>query len=572
MLISLKILIEVLKKYMPRKVRFFTVIAASALLSGGIFISAPQAQQITPEALLNEQAGVRGTIQHSLSSKEVRKTFKDVRALETFYLNRSYKPYWVNKSRTKSNGHDLVQIIEKSWIHGLNPYSYHLEKIHALTDTEDQSDLADLDVLLSDAYVRLGQDLTGIRVDPKFMKSHKRFWKASLPADELLGFLEEKRNIERLVDSFEPKGQTYKRVQKELLSQIGREPEPYEVVLPIKIKGLLNPMRRDDRVPDLRLRLGAGGPQTQDEFLYDDKLAAAVIRFQRENGLKDDGVVGPQTLDILNRTRGQKIEQLIANLERLRWVEEDKPDKFVVVNVPSARLWAVEDNRVAFEMPVIVGRKNRPTNIFQTEIHGVRLNPDWTVPPTIKKDDILPKLMENPDYLTSKGMQLISGRGKDAMTLDPMAFDWENISPKELRDLRMVQMPGAHNPLGRVRVLMPNSYNIYLHDTNERHYFERANRAASSGCVRMEDPERMANFILKERSGWDEHDLGQRLADGKKRDIFIAEPIPVYLLYYTVWINDLGRFVYGQDLYQFDKSLIKRLKDIDGFFIPVDNT
>ncbi len=557
---------------MPRKIRFYTVVVASVLLSGVSFVPVTQGQEVTAEQLLNVQAGVSGTIQHTLTSKAARRAFQDHEALQTFYLNRSYQPYWVSKSRPKSNARDLVEIIENSWIHGLNPYSYHLENIHKLIGEKDEANLGDLDVLLSDAYVRIGQDLTGIRVNPSFMKSHKRYWRAPLTAEYLLERLDKERDVEELVDSLEPQGQTYKHIQKELFAQIRKEPEPYERVLPIKFRGLLNPMERDESVPDLRLRLDVDGPQTDDEFLYDDALAAAVIRFQRENGLKDDGVVGPQTLDILNRSREQKILQLIANLERLRWVEEEKPDKFVVVNVPSAMLWAVEDGRVAFEMPVIVGRKKRPTNIFRTEIHGVRVNPDWTVPPTIKKDDILPKLQEDPEYLTNKGMQLISGRGKDAMTLDPLAFDWENISLEELKELRMVQVPGAHNPLGRIRVLMPNSYNIYLHDTNERHYFERANRAASSGCVRLKDPDRMANFILKERKGWDEYDLAERLQDGKTRDIFINDPIPVYLLYYTVWINDSGEMVYGQDLYQFDKNLIKMLRDIDGFFIPVDNT
>ncbi|MEZ5813716.1 MAG: L,D-transpeptidase family protein [Alphaproteobacteria bacterium] len=557
---------------MQRLIRFYIPFVFCALLFGGGFAPKAFAQQISSESLLRVQSGIKGSIQQVLGLNSARKSFKDVQALEGFYLARGYKPYWVNKSRVQSNARDFVEILEQSWKHGLNPYSYHLERVYALMEGGDQDALAELEVLLSDAYVRLGQDLTGIRVDPRFMKSHSRYWRAPFTAEYFLGRLGQERDVERLVRSLEPKGKTYARIQEELVRQIRKEPEPYEAVLPIRLGRLLRPMQRHERVPDLRLRLGVEGPQTEDPLLYDDRLAAAVIRFQRENSLKDDGVLGPQTLDILNRSREQKIEQLIANLERIRWVEEDKPEKFVLVNVPSATLWAVEDGRVAFEMPVIVGRKKRPTNIFRAEIHGVRFNPDWTVPPTIKKDDILPKLQEDPEYLTNKGMQLISGVGEAAVTLDPLAFDWENITQEELKDLRMVQVPGAHNPLGQIRVLMPNSYNIYLHDTNEPQYFERASRAASSGCVRMKDPERMANFILQGRKGWDERDLPEVLADGKTHDLFIPEPIPVYMLYYTVWINDQGDLVYGQDLYQFDEDLIKMLKNIDGFLIPVDNT
>ena len=548
----------------------------SFLLAGILFVNTPvtvYAQtDVSAETLLNVQAGVSGTIQNTLTSGVGAKKLKDVKALSEFYAQRNYQPYWVGQYRPKSSARELVRLLEKSWQHGLNPYSYHLEELHLLQDQNDQEHLADMDVLLTDALVRLGQDLSGIRVDPRFMRSHPRYWRAPYTADHLLGMLDQERNVGRLVESLEPKGQTYRRLQKEFMRLLEQEPEAYEAVLPIRLSGLLRPNQRDKRVPDLRVRLGVDGPQTEDEFLYDDKLAAAVIRFQRQNGLKDDGIVGKQTLVILNQSREQKILQIVANLERLRWVEEEKPEKFVVVNIPSAMLWAVDDGKVEFEMPVIVGRKKRATNIFRTEITGVRFNPDWTVPPTIKKDDILPKLREDPEYLNHKGMQLISGRGKEAMTLDPLAFDWENITQEELKELRMVQIPGSHNPLGRIRVLMPNGYNIYLHDTNERHYFERANRAASSGCIRMKDPERMANFIMKEKNGWDEYSANTLIQTGKMRDVFIQETIPVYLLYYTVWLNDSGEVVYGNDLYEFDAHLIKMLRDIDGFFIPVDNT
>ncbi|MCB1651440.1 MAG: L,D-transpeptidase family protein, partial [Alphaproteobacteria bacterium] len=308
-----------------------------------------------------------------------------------------------------------------------------------------------------------------------------------------------------------------------------------------------------------------------DPYIYDDRLSAAVIEFQKQNGLKPDGIVGSQTLEILNKTNKQKIGQIIANLERLRWVEENKPDKFVVVNIPSATLWAVDGGKVQFEMPVIVGRKKRPTNTFVAQITGVRFNPTWTVPPTIKKEDILPKLKEDPEYLSSKGMELVSGVGENALTIDPASVDWAAISEDDLKQFNMVQTPGSHNPLGQIRVLMPNRYNIYLHDTNERGYFSRASRAASSGCVRLKEPKKMADFIMRSGKSWNDAQMESLLGAGKMRDVFIKNPIPVYLLYYTVWINEKGELVYGNDLYGYDKKLIKMLSDIDGILIPVDN-
>jgi murein L,D-transpeptidase YcbB/YkuD len=252
-------------------------------------------------------------------------------------------------------------------------------------------------------------------------------------------------------------------------------------------------------------------------------------------------------------------------------VDENKPDKFVVVNIPSATLWAVEGGKVAFEMPVIVGRTKRPTNMFITEIQGVRFNPNWTVPPTIKRDDILPKLQADPEYLTHKGMELIGLTDQGRVSLDPASIDWSTITAEDLQSLRFVQDAGNNNPLGRVRVLMPNAYNIYLHDTNEKYYFDRSQRAVSSGCVRMKDPELMAEFIMKNRSSWEDGDMEAMFAHGKTRDVSIDTPIPVYLLYYTVWVNQKGDLVYGNDLYNHDESLIKMLSELDGIFIPVNN-
>ncbi len=568
---------------MPRihKKRYPLYLSVAAVLSIGtsVYSSSVFADRlatydgVSAEALLTQKAGVDGALEALVHSKEVKAFLSNHKALVDFYTAREFEPMWVGSNRVKSSGKDMFELVEESWLHGLNPYAYHMEALSARMNERGQDNLAYVELLLTDAYLRLGHDLSGIRVNPARFKSHKRFWKQPLSSDVLLSNLQQYgRDIDGLVNGYAPRGQTYKALQKELEALAGAEPEPYEAFLPIRPRGLLKPFERDQAVPALRVRLGIDAPQTEDELLYDDQLAAAVIKFQRDNDLTDDGLVGKQTLEILNKSRKDRINQLIANLERLRWVEDEKPEDFVVVNVPSATLWAIEDNRVAFEMPVIVGRSKRPTNIFRTEITGLRLNPDWTVPPTIKKEDIVPKLQEDPEYLMQKGMQLISGRGEGAMTLDPASMDWTEVSEEELTALRMVQVPGRNNPLGLYRVHMPNSYNIYLHDTNEKYLFDRASRAVSSGCIRMKDPERMAHFIMKQRPGWSQDRHDRILASAEKTDLYIRDPIPVYILYYTAWLDSSGRIIYGQDLYDFDRNLIKMLRDIDGIFIPVDNT
>ncbi len=258
-------------------------------------------------------------------------------------------------------------------------------------------------------------------------------------------------------------------------------------------------------------------------------------------------------------------------MERLRWVADEKPNRFIVVNIPSATLWAIEEGQVAFEMPVVIGRKKRETLSFVTTIHGVRFNPTWTVPPTIKKEDIVPQLIENPGYLADKGMELYDGYGKDAPTLDPSVVDWANITESEMKGLRMVQIPGAHNPLGRIRVLMPNSHNIYLHDTNDKSLFWRADRAKSSGCVRLKDPEKVAEFVMKAKNSWNEKSLKKMLDKPKTSDIYTSERMPVYLLYYTTWIGDKGQIVYGYDVYDKDRELLQLIEKLDGIPFIRDN-
>jgi murein L,D-transpeptidase YcbB/YkuD len=258
----------------------------------------------------------------------------------------------------------------------------------------------------------------------------------------------------------------------------------------------------------------------------------------------------------MNKTPQEKFYQIIANLERLRWLEDNKPGKYVLVNIPSSTLWAVENEQVVHEMPVVVGRKDRPTLSFITEITGVRFNPTWTVPPTIKRKDYLPMLRENPMSLAEKGIDL----RYEGQSIDPNSVNWVNFPEDELPNLQMVQGPGDTNPLGHIRILMPNQYNIYLHDTTTPEYFQASERMFSSGCVRVKEPASLATFILKENQNWSDTFIEDKLATGKTADIATSRKIPVYLLYLTTWLNDDGSLSYGPDIYEWDKLILEELK------------
>lgn len=536
---------------------------------------------ICPSAMAAEKSaadGYQGEYSEK-SSEPAQLVLLDRPAIENFYAQRNGEPVWLKGNRLNKRAALLIKAIQNSWTHGLNPETYHWNRIFEITGAKasagkrlplKQETIMFFELMLTDSFVRYVRDLSGMRIDAQSLEMEASHWRQRLDTQTVLSLLNDESDFEGLLIRVQPQGATYKALQSELKTLLKKwQDDPEAQLEPIRISGALSPGKSHPEVPKLRRRLGLSEPsKKENSLIYDSKLEQAVKKFQAEKGLKDDGVIGSKTLYSLNQNLLDKIDQVIVNLERLRWMPSESASKLVMVNLPSATLWALEDGQVKLEMPVIVGRPKRATLSFRTEITGVRFNPDWTVPPTIQKEDILPKLIDDPGYLVDKGMEIYDGYGKDAQTLDPMTTDWAAMTPGEYKTLRLVQIPGAQNPLGRIRILMPNKHNIYLHDTNDRKLFGRSDRAQSSGCIRLQDPEKLANFILFEREGWSDGQLKKYLENKKTKDIMIPHHIPVYLLYYTAWIGPEGQVVFGEDIYSRDKKLFQELEKINGIFIP----
>lgn len=496
-----------------------------------------------------------------------RSDFADRPAIEAFYEQRGHELAWTSSSIFGSNkAEDIVSVLEDSWKHGLNPERYNIVAIKALMEDPKGKNKYQLELILSDAIIKYGRDLTGMRVDPRAIGQRSKYWRQPLLGIDILNHVSKQSDAEDALESLAPKGQLYKSLQKNLV-ELYKTIENPEADVKVRVTGLLKPGQVNNAVRVIRARMGMSALTAPNGVnYYDDDLAQAVMAFQRSRGVRPDGIIGPQTAKLMNITRDDKINQILVNLERLRWVEPEKPSRYVMVNVPAARLWAVNNGKVALEMPVIVGRKKRPTKIFSTTINGIRFNPTWTVPPTIKKDDYLPKLRADPYYLSDRGIELMNGN----MTVDPGTVDWVNASWADVNQMRMVQGSGNRNPLGRVRVLMNNPYNIYLHDTPSKAAFKRDNRALSSGCIRMEDSEALADFVLTTNKGWSTERKKRLLNRGKQIDIIAENPMPVYLLYQTIWLGDQGQLVYGHDLYGHDGVLLNALKKKNAVTFPVD--
>lgn len=515
----------------------------------------------------NSSMILKAGITQALENQKVGEvSLMDRPGMKAFYEARDFEAAWVEGGLFTSRKADaIVETLEESWRHALNPNDYHVEILRPLLETAKGAERYELDLLLSDALVRYGRDLTGMRVNPKSIGQRSKYWRQPLRGIDILDYVAKSSDVEGALRDLAPQGKLYKALQKELITLYNTNENLDQK--PVYVKGILKPGQARNAVRGIRERMGFNpgyGPQGVN--VYDDDLAQAVMAFQKAHGLKPDGIIGPQTVNLMNITREDKINQILVNLERLRWVEPNKPSRYVMVNVPAARLWAVEDNNVKLEMPVVVGRKKRQTKIFSTTIKGIRLNPTWTVPPTIKKDDYLPKLRQDPYYLSDRGIELMDG----GMTVDPGTVDWGQATWTDVNQMRMVQGSGRRNPLGLVRVLMSNPYNIYLHDTPSKSLFKLENRALSSGCVRMKDAEAFADFVLEPNKNWSKERKERLFARGKQIDIIADQPLPVYILYQTVWLGDRGQLVYGHDIYGQDRTLLDALKRQNAIVFPKD--
>ncbi|MEM6811769.1 MAG: L,D-transpeptidase family protein [Pseudomonadota bacterium] len=491
------------------------------------------------------------------------------KALQKVYEENNYQPLWMTGSRKDFRLlNDFYELFLDSWVHGFNPGKYHTPSIYnSLAKIKEGKTLDDkikADIILSDAIIKFGQDLTGTRINPrKLGYNSKSIRKPGDPA-ALLQYILSSRNPVNSLRGLAPKSNFYKALQSELILLYQN---PDDDVKPIKVGRLIKPRSSHGAIPAIRERLGVSDQNLMHEAnFYDDLLSKRVIEFQKKNGLKPDGVIGPATMRILNMNDEDRIKQIIVNMERARWELDDASSRYIMVNIPNQTLFAVDNGRTKIQMPIVIGRTDRPTNSFQTNIDGVRFNPTWTIPRTIKREDFISKLKEDPNYLMDRGINLYYEREQ----IDSTLVDWNALPEEEYSSYRMVQGSGLNNPLGRFRILMPNPYNIYLHDTPQKSVFQRTNRALSSGCIRLQDAEKVVDFILQDKNGWSEERKQDILDAGKMRDIFLENPIPVYLNYQTMWFDDKNKLVYGPDVYKEDINLFSALKSQNDVYLPSD--
>jgi murein L,D-transpeptidase YcbB/YkuD len=334
---------------------------------------------------------------------------------------------------------------------------------------------------------------------------------------------------------------------------------------PVPAGPTLKPGASDPRVLALRTRLIAdgdlAGAAAPDPLSYDAALEAAVKAFQARHGLDTDGSVGPGTLAALNVPIDARIRTLRVNLERGRWLLNDLEPTFVVVNVAGYRVNYIRDGQLVWSARAQVGKAYRATPIFRSRLTYLVLNPTWTVPPSILENDILPAQRRDPSTLARKGLEVIDAQGR---RVPESSVDWANATPRNFRYM-LRQPPGPDNALGRVKFMFPNSYSVYLHDTPSRNLFEKSDRAFSSGCIRVEDPLRLAELLLQGQRPWNRVAIDSVIQAGKTRNVTLAHAIPVLLSYWTAWVDRDGTLQLRPDIYGRDMKVAAGLEMPFGF-------
>jgi L,D-transpeptidase YcbB len=468
----------------------------------------------------------------------------DAVSLRSFYQARGWRPAW------GENREVVMGALAAAELEGLPTRRLHLTALARLAGKEGARQ-ASLDLLITDALLRYAAAMRGQRVDPTTIEDD---WFLPVPAFDPVAFLgSHVTDAAQALKKLEPPYVAYQLLRQKLaelraVAAAGDWPK-------VPTGDPLKPGTTDDRILAVRKRLAAAALLAADNVdspLYDDALQAAVQEFQRRHGLLDDGVLGRQTVVAMNVSAAERARQVALNMERWRWLPPHLEENHIVVNVPGAWLEVVENGKAVMTMKVVVGDPDHPTPAMHAKMTSLVLNPIWRIPASIATNEILPKLKKDPGYLMANDLELVS----DSFAPGSSASQGVGISWKELSTMPwpVRQRAGSDNALGRIKFNIPNSDDIYLHDTPNRKAFGRTFRALSHGCVRVEKPDELALYVLSNKD-WTAAKLDQSIETGETRTVTVARHLPVWLLYWTTWVDAQGVLQFRDDIYGRDQRL-----------------
>ncbi|MCH9674858.1 MAG: L,D-transpeptidase family protein [Gammaproteobacteria bacterium] len=522
------------------------------------FIIAPLGQASELRGMISER--ILQGMQTTASDQET----ESLALVQSTYVEHLFEPIWVAEFGPKDKALALANALRALKDDGLDPADYGVDQIDALLGQDSLEARADLEVALSLALVQAGSDLASGRLEPRQVYPSAYVYPLDVDKRELLNSARTAPNMPDFLSRLQPAQDNYHRLRLALakyrkLAETGWPEIPAGPPLKLGVQ--------DQRVGMLRERLSLWGDlpatvHTEQPDLFDAPLVEAVKRFQYRHGLKQDGAIGKASLAALNVSARVRVQQILLNMERRRWMKDRFEPRYVFVNLADFFLKVVDtvDDRekTVFTTHVVVGKPYHQTPEFSHAITYLVINPYWNVPISIARREILPKLRKDPDYLSRKNFALLSGWGKNAYEIDPYAVDWVNMTAREFR-FRLRQGPGAGNALGRIKFMFPNKHNVYLHDTPSRSLFKRTRRTFSHGCIRVQNPDQLAAVLLRWQGGWPSEKIGRTIENGKRTVVSLSNPVPVHLAYITAWANKDHTVHFRDDVYGRDAMLARAL-------------
>jgi murein L,D-transpeptidase YcbB/YkuD len=493
--------------------------------------------------------------------------------VKRIYQQREYRALWTSGGKPTGRARELVDALCHAEREGLNPAQYGLDdlrrQLQRIRGEKERApaEIAELELRLTGMFTEYGGDLLAGRLDPAAVDSGWYIRARRSSVDSTLAAAAGGRDFGDMVAPLVPRQPEYR----ELLQALGRYRQLLAAGGWAKVPGggPLRPGSSGPRVAALRDRLAAMGDleSAAGEPAYDREVARAVSRYQVRHGLEANGVVGPATFAALDVPLERRIRQIELNLERYRWLPAEFGARYILVNIPDYRLYAFDGGKQVLEQRVIVGGEyENATPVFMDSMTYVVFNPDWDVPKRILVDEMMPHLRDDPAYLARNGYEVVDRKGDSV--LDATKIDWGDVDTAQM-PFRVRQLPGLRNPLGRVKFMFPNQFSIYLHDTPSQELFDRSKRTLSHGCVRVENPLRLASFVLAGQRDWGEDEIraamqppkpapGDSAAITKEKVVKLERPVPVYLLYLTAYVRD-GVLQFRDDPYDRDGRAMARL-------------
>lgn len=492
--------------------------------------------------------------------------------LPDLYERRSYRAAWTDQERID----DLIQMVGRAEDEGLLPQDYHYNDLVLLRNqnSDDASNIANLDILLTDSLIRYGYHQNFGKVNPVELDSNWNLTRnlgGKDPVTLVQGAINSE-GIRQYISDVLERGPYYSRLKKLLAEYRARAAEENTNYPNVPAGPVLKLGMQDPRVALLRKRLEASGDleatSITNSNLFGEKLEEAVKRFQQSADIDMDGVVGAGTLAQLNSSLQSRIDQIRVNMERIRWIFRDIRDNkdFVIVNIAGFETMLVRNHEVVWKTRAQVGRTYYKTPIFRSDMSYVQFNPTWTVPPGILRRDIIPKIKLDPGSLAANDMRLVDNKtGKE---VDPFTLDWANLSGRGF-PYQVVQQPGPKNPLGQVKFIFPNPHSVYLHDTTQKERFVENVRTFSAGCIRIQHPFEFVELVLNDPE-WNMTSI-QKTVDAKKiKTVYLKQKLPVLVLYWTVEPTGKDGPKFLPDIYERDAPILKALNEPFKFVAPDD--